>query len=45
MGRKDLLRRGKNSREYKSVAVDEAGVFGIEGHELVEEDVGHRRHT
>ena len=32
-------------REDKAVAIDPIGVLGIESHELVEEDVGHRGHA
>ena len=32
-------------REDKSVAVQPLGVLGVELHELVEKDVGNRRHT
>ena len=42
---KDLSGHRENSREDESVAIDETRVFGVEGHEFVEEDVGHRRHT
>ena len=31
--------------KHEAVAVDPVGVLGVEGHELVEEDVGHRRHA
>ena len=32
-------------REDKAVAVDPVGVLGVESHELVEQDVGHRGHA
>jgi hypothetical protein len=35
----------KYVREDKSVAVDPLGVLWVEGHELVEHDVGHRSHA
>ena len=34
-----------NEREDKSIAVDPFGVLGIESHELVEKNVGHRGHA
>lgn len=32
-------------REDKAIAVDPVGVLGVESHELVEQDVGHRGHA
>jgi hypothetical protein len=35
----------ENVRENEAVAIHPVGVFGIESHKLVEEDVGHRGHA
>lgn len=32
-------------REHKSISVDPIGVLGVERHEFVEENMGHRRHA
>jgi hypothetical protein len=37
--------KGFNSRENESIPVEEVGILGVEGHELIEEDVSHRGHA
>lgn len=38
-------REGEDVRKNEAVAVDPVGVLGVEGHELVEQDVGHGGHA
>jgi hypothetical protein len=40
-----FLRGLSDLREDKSISVDPVGVLRVEGHELVEQDVGNRRHA
>lgn len=42
---KEAQKKRSNVRENKSVAVNPIGVLWVEGHELVEENVGHRGHA
>lgn len=37
--------KAEDVRENEAITVDPFGVLGVEGHELVEEDVGHRGHA
>jgi hypothetical protein len=40
-----MYENGKDVREDETIAVEPVGVLGVEGHELVEKDVGHRGHA
>jgi len=41
----DTEKKERCVREHKSVAVDPFRVLGVEGHELVEQDMGHWGHA
>ncbi len=41
-----MLRACENDlREYESISIEPIRILRVEAHELVEEDVGNRRHT